>query len=427
MASREISSISARVTPAALLDSDNLPVPGVAGDWTGLAAVNASWMDSAEARINDPDLTRAGHFSRLPELEAIVNCTGAAAYGVNPGEKFMQLGGDISMRFRVPQIGDGSVYATHLSHPFFQLMNSSLVAHVPAGTDDTVAAGATTKTSFTAATPAQYSVGDLICFNVNNRLEFTGITQVNAAVITVSPALENAPSVGDTLRHCVTFAPESGTGQDTIDLRFDWENRRYYAFQGRMSSISFSFEGDTVFADVTWTPSVILKDDANASVSTWVATGAPAINRRQSRWALSEKIGTTTPGALASTEIPLVDWKFTANFALQPVASPDVVGASEVAVGFSGAELELQHTELAGLEDMLRLGEERQAMIGAGPGCSGTGMGILLAGHPISKSKEGESDTKLEVVTTVLRSGKWELDDGSTDTSDKSYRIGFPM
>jgi len=417
------------VTPSPLNDSNHLPLPGVDADWDGIPQlIRASWLDGAEAQINDPDFTRSGHFSRVPELESILNCTGGASYGVADGEKFLRMAGSISMRCRVPQIGDKSVYADHLAHPFFRILNSLLDILVPTGDSDVLAAGVHTKNTFVPTDNTKYVLGGVIALSINNRVEFTAVTKIEAALITVSPAFEEIPSDGDLIRLCTTFFPRAGNTQPEIDIRYDWRTRRYYAFRCRLSELNFSFEGDSLYADMMISPSVIIPDHAAASVPSWTPSGAPAINRRQSAWALGAPVsGGVVPGALASQQLSLTDWSAKISGALAPIVSPDLVGASDVDIGFTPCELTLQHSTNADLEDMLRLAEERQVVVGAGPGCEGTGMGLVFTGHPTTRSKEGETDQMMELMTTVLRSGRWELDDGAGDGANKSWKLGFPI
>lgn len=432
MATHEIASVAfkADTTFGALLAATNLPDPGLDASWEGVGVVRSNFFsDGMSSPISDPDLTRDGSYFRAPELETVINNTGAAAYGAADGEAIDRLMGDISLRFRVPQIGAGAPYSTHSDHPFFAMLESSLGSYTPTAASDLVGAGTHSVNEFVVTTAAAFQSGGGVCRIHNNVLEFAEISEVAGTDVTVNPAFSSAPLVGDTIYPCYTLAPLEGHTQSTFSLRFDMSGFRHYGWGCRIASFNFSFENETLFCDITARPAVVLKDHSHSAETTWAPTGAASCRWLQSDKLLSAPIGTGSPPTLARTQLALTSWDATVDVGLSNIPdSRTILGASNMDVGFHNVTLNMTGEPSSDIEDMLRKQEERICLLGCGPAGEGVGMAfVLMAAHTISPALTSEGDGGRQNQSVSFRPGKWELDVGSTFPADTSYRMFFPM
>ena len=103
--------------------------------------------------------------------------------------------------------------------------------HAAIGT--TVASGTWTSTVFDVTSAATLKKGTLICVTVSGVPEWTKITNISSATVTVSPPLSAAPATGAVVRNLRTYAPaESHTSSMTFQFAFSGSSTAQYTVNG---------------------------------------------------------------------------------------------------------------------------------------------------------------------------------------------------
>ena len=414
------------------LDTDHLPTVG--GE-VAIGVQRAAFFEAYEEPNNAMDLTRGGAYEYAPEPETVINRTGAAKFGAADGEAIRRLSGDITLRARLNNLGVGTAYASHGAHPFFQLLESSCGVIEPPAASDVVASLATDVNEFEPTSVADYNLGQVVAVVRNNAVEYATVTQIDdtpaAELITVSPGFSSVLAKDEAIIHCTTFYPLLGATMSPVRLRADMAGARLYACGCRMTKLALSFEGETLVADVTMHPAVVLRDDSNAAVEGWTPSDGVPAQWLQSYHLISSTAvaGLTAPAKLTRQALALHEWSAEIDFPLSATPAPHtILGASNQDVMDAPLTLTLGSEPDATLADMLRLREERQIVLGCGP--AGAGQGAVLcvqAAHLAEGSMLGEGEEGRQQQAVSMRPGQWALDDGATDGANTSWRLAFPM
>lgn len=129
----------------------------------------------------------------------------------------------------------GSVGSLSQRIPFLHVFG---VEHAALGT--TVATGASA-TVFDVASAATLKKGSIIGVTINGVVEWTKITNIATATVTVSPALSGTPANGAAVRNFYTYAPaESHTSSLTWQFAFSGSSSAQYTVNGVACNVKFS-------------------------------------------------------------------------------------------------------------------------------------------------------------------------------------------
>lgn len=420
------------------LDTDGLPdTSGVT--FRALSVVfDGGIISGLSRRFNRADHVRVALGEAAASQEGLLNATGSAAYesanGTFIGEEF----GDLAFRLRLRGPGSGNALA---STALLDLLSTSLEVFTPAGATTAVTASGANAGVFDVGSGdgADFTAGAVISAIVNNAVEYAIVTDIATDTITVSPKFSRALDSGDTVRHCVSFYPKTGTptARDCF-IRFNAGGQgsaadiRRLACGCRVTGLAIDFEGETAFLRITVSPTVILSDDTNASVSASSELAGPAAQFFGSHIVLgADHAGVSAPITSVRSVVPPFEWSAEVTLGVAPTTPSTSVITRTTGTEITSAQCRatLTSTYLASLRNLLRLGETRNLILGMGPAAAGAGacLAIASAGPDDGATAVSGGDNDRTQMQTTVVAQEWSGVDASTALAVAPFQFAIPM
>lgn len=408
------------------LDSNGIP------DGTGLTYVS---MEIARAGIDTAD--------EIPQNERLD--ARAASYELPPepdtawesGARIQMATGTITIE--MPYRGIGTPAAPFLETKNLQLgiMLSSVLSRMVATAVSDAPSGAVGVNEFTPGVLGNLSGGQIFGLLINNRAEYSAVTDKPANVIH-SPALSAGAQPGDTLRLADTYYIDDCFAHgDSFALRLDGCDFRRYAMGCRLQSLSLTLAG----RQLRWTAVIqsqfIYNDNANA------ATVDPQLPAGQIAHLLESYVvmsnspvnGVTAPAQSGRTTLQLNTFDATLTFGLgNKGTSENAMGVAEIEPFSFTAEITMNASIFnATPEDSFWEQGLYELMIGFGPlvGVGGTPLGGVALYIPaaLMSNDVGRFNVAGEELVTYdynfKAGGPWTGDVQTAGAAGSIFRIGL--
>lgn len=296
---------------------------------------------------------------------------------------------------------------------------------VGAGATETVVAPAGTANAFSVTNPGNFTVGQMIAVTINRRLEFAWVTDITAAVLTVSPAFTAAPAVNDLVRQVVTFYPIYGDinfgTNPSLAFRYDQDGKRFVATGVRLKRFEVEVTEASRVPTITameFELPLIEDDDGNAAPVNPPAQGAAAM-REQAYDVAGSLLTAGTPAAAARTQLVCRRWKFSAEVTWRARTTGESrLGHAGMHVVDSQATVSNAIEPLAAFDTLRREGFFYHLIHGLGPTSAaadgaqmGWGFGLKAAKLASwAKVAAGDAETVQDLSWTA---GHYEQDTGT--------------
>jgi hypothetical protein len=420
------------------LDSDGLPDTSSVTFRALSVVFDSGIISGLSRRFNRADHVRVALGEAAASQEGFINATGSSAYEAANGTFIGEEFGDLSFRLRLRGPGSGNALA---STALLELLSTTMEVHTPSSATTAVTAAGANAGVFDVGSGdgANFTAGEVISAVVNNRVEYAIVTDIATDTITVSPKFSQALDSGDTVRHCVSFYPKTGTpsARDAF-IRFNAGGQstaadiRRLACGCRVTGVAVEFEQETAFLRITVSPTVILPDDTNASVSASSELAGPAAQFVGSYSVIgADHSAASVPVTSARTALNLYGWSAEMTFGVAPTTPSQSVitrtTGTEVTRATCTATLTSTYTST--LRNLLRLGETRNLVLGMGPAAAGAGACLVIASAGPSDGANAVSggDNDRTEMQTVVTAQEWAGVDASTALAVAPFQLAIPM
>lgn len=408
----------------------------------GWAVERGNFFDSPEQAVVEMDLTRADFNEQLVEPIGIVNKTGADYMGIPDGEMIPVIRGGIQLKAPLNNIGDtagilgGGGTPAYLSHdllPWVEALVSNYGLLLPAAATDTVVAGVDAA-EYEPTNPADYVVGQGIVVVRNNAVETAFVSEVDLVTPAIKLSTELPGGVfagGETIRHCATLYPQSGTAGTPFTLRFDMDGKRMYAFGCKVAGFSLVPESGAIVGVFSIVPTIVLRDDANAATETYTPPDGFMVQELQGCSVIVTGNTRTeaAPGKQAVQEFNVDSWEVEITSAGH--REPDkkwLGGASDMSISGAQPRIRVSMPPDEDIEATIRKRETKTLALVAGP--AGPGEGLVFWAGAVQRTSNNMGITNEEgrqVQAFELRCTTYNLDTGAGAPANKAWRLALPM
>ena len=233
----------------------------------GLAFAKMEILDRAqllppgEPVLTERTGTRTGLYGMAPEPSTINDAA---------GDPIKRRRGTVVVDIPWRPIGDGSTIATYAALPLQRILLTGLETALESDTVADVIVSSADVNTVTVTTPGDFAEGHVVRWPKDGRLEYSGVTEVAASVLTLSPAMSAALS-GNLYPMRTNFIPASGVPNAGVNvsvaLRLDGHGWRSYCYGCTLTQIVITADADThmVRASLTLDCAHIVDDHANAA------------------------------------------------------------------------------------------------------------------------------------------------------------------
>jgi len=396
------------------LDGNGLPDPsGLVFTRAEVVAFNA--YEGLKDSQTDRDIARGTLGRAAPELLG----------PIHGGARQEMLTGEMTIRFkglRCPVAGQttDTLLLAALKKTVMQYQART------AGDQDTVAAGSHSVNSFAVTTAAEFYVGQLLAFTIDDHLEFARVTGKSGSTLTVSPALSAIPVQGDIIRHVETYTPLVGPlafdDNPSLALRYDQAGRAFYATGCRLMQYTIETAGPGAIPTVTAKVMLTWVKAASSPAPGNVPTQGVYAERGQSYDTYSSLIGATAPADVSRSLLQARRWSLTCDFDLTPIGTGEVAtGVSDYMVSDFRAELKMAISPDGTLEAARLAMPAEHFMVQCGLGPTTAGVGGRAKGYVVqiprahlaeyAKPNASQAETVIDLTwhesDSELDSGTW--------------------
>lgn len=413
----------------------------------GWQVIRAQWFQGPTMKMAVRDFTRMTSAPAIPSPRGHANAIAGdpTIYGADPGELMEFYTGSIEVEAPVPALGSGAAAATHLAHPFWQVLASTCGYIVPGAASDVVAEAALDSITFKPTAADHYRVGEIICIVRNNAAEYAVVSKVDRAtpkVFLTAALTGGALEINQVIIHCVTFHEQLGTSQTSVCLRMDMEGKRQYAVGARLESFSFEEDADGLLFKGSIRNACIVRDDAEAETIATLVTDGFDVERDQACAVLSTAVVRegSVPGGLPAAEFCPQDVSFSVEAKLSPsICRKRPGGYEQLKVGSTAMTATIVRDPDTTLERMHWAKNDYYLAVGYGPAVAAGGHGmavVMRAAHRTNPEMAiSENEDEAQDLTVELEAGEYSLDlapdtgggDPASTATNKPWLIGFPM
>ena len=262
MATKHIASIAVatEATYANILATTG--VPSTAGlVFAGMEILDrAQLMPPGEPVLTERTGTRTGLYGMAPEPSTINDAA---------GDPIKRRRGTVVVDVPWRPIGDGSTIATYAALPLQRILLTGMESALKSDTVADIIVSSADVNTVTVTTAGDFSEGHLVRWPKSGRLEYSAITDMVAAVATLSPAMSAVLS-GNLYPMRTNYIPASGAPNAGVNvsvaLRLDGDGWRSYCYGCTLTQLVITTDPDTHMerASLTLDCAHIVDDHANA-------------------------------------------------------------------------------------------------------------------------------------------------------------------
>ncbi len=413
--------------------------PTTAGlTYVGLECERASLTTFGEPVLQDRLDARAGPHWFAPEYDTAV-VSGARAtrlQGTVELTMVLRTLGDASAV--LPGSGDFDTYTGPTGIPWVNILNSMWAADTINGTGnlkDAVLGPAVSANEWIAGAPLQYAPGQLVSLPIDDRIEWTSVTDVAAGNVIASPAMSRSLALGDIVNMGRTFYPPNDLTTavgPSFALRLNGAGWEWLAFGCRAEVMKIARRGRMMTVSFTIRCAHIEPGTGSNEADFRAALGSVA-HQTDSYTVISALTapvdGNAAPVQLPRSTVPVDEFEFTAT---QPLVArgttENLVGVAEWEVG-NDPTYEMSMTASvpsSALDFDLVDMNKRSILVGFGPHGIGEGACIYMPAAVMTSSPQTR-DLGNGIVRQKLtfRNGRWYGDGTGFAPAHSSVRIGL--
>lgn len=398
-------------------------------------------MSGLSAPVVEQDIAAGTPASHVPDYMS----------PLSSGAHVERLTGEMTITGRMYGCGDGDLYTLPRDTIIGALMESAGLRRMPTPTiaSETLAADADDVSSLTVADATAYDVGRILCAKIDGKIQYTRVIANDGLFdVSIAPSFSSLAPDGAVIRLCDTYySPKNGElgiqtrNVSSVDygntLSFLIRTRGQYGLIAngcRCTSFSIAAEGDvfqfTATVQVGWAQRSTDAAFDSARVTAVNASMQPA-DRRGAPSVISNAtvVGQTAPYSSIRSELNTSAWSVEWTPAFEAREFQDYLGFSDHDLGGWDATLTLLNVKgNTAIRDLLKNGDQRTVMVGAGPFGAGVGLcAVMPGGHLNAEALESFDSAEKRFAEVMFKPGVYEADAGSATYGDYSFAIGLPL
>lgn len=416
---------------------DSNGIPSVSGlNFVSIPCERDPVVLSGEPVASERNDTRDGAYFNAPEPDTVF---------LN-GSRVRRRTGSITCRVDLTTIG--ATAANYNSNYLGYLLGAGFNTQAPSSNlkEDDATAVVDENTYTPTNAPAVADVGLLVGTLINNRAEYSAITDNDVSGnVTVSPAFSAGFSGTPTIRGLQTwYVPSrtnSGEFNHSLSFKIDGVNFQQLAFGCVLESMSITLDNGRLMADLTYQAAYITDNHSGAigPVEPVYNSGSPAFFRGSYVVISDGSPASTSNGTAGATldrlALDCEDFSLTVTNTLTPLSySNDVIAMSGMDISDVSVELSLTlstvNTTVA--NDFFNR-TVRQVLVGTGPIDDGKGCAIMLPAAVLTNDPSVYDVSGNDIVRQTLTyqqaryAGDFTTASYEANAGNSPFRIGLTV
>ena len=416
---------------------DSNGIPSVSGlNFVSIPCERDPVVLSGEPVVSERNDTRDGAYFNAPEPDTVFLS----------GSRVRRRTGSITCRVDLTTIG--ATAANYNSNYLGYLLGAGFKTQAPSTNlkEDDASAVVDVNTYTPTNAPAVADVGLLVGTLINNRAEYSAITDNDVSGnVKVSPAFSAGFSGTPTIRGLQTwYVPSrtnSGEFNHSLSFKIDGVNFQQLAFGCVLESMSITLDSGRLMADLTYQAAYITDNHSGAigPVEPVYNSGSPAFFRGSYAIVSNGSPASQTNGSSAEAqgrlELNCEDFSLTVTNTLTPLSySNDVISMSGMDISDVSVELSLTlstvNTTVA--NDFFNR-TVRQVLVGTGPIDDGKGCAIMLPAAVLTNDPSVYDVSGNDIVRQTLTyqqaryAGDFTTASYEANAGNSPFRIGLTV